>query len=80
MEALKADIRKLSGQIATVESTRSMSTMPGAAPQDDWKPRRIGGAPPDPNVKLLSAASMEVLSACGVPPGLFQTGEGNGPA
>ena len=78
LTALKADIKKLSGQVAMVESVRSQSATPATAPQDDWKPRRIGGSPPAPNIELMGTATMEVLSACGVPPGLFQAGEGTG--
>ena len=63
---LKADIRNLRGQTATVESVRSMH--PGAAgnaPQDDWKPRRLGASPGAPEVELMMRAGLEVVAACG---------------
>ena len=68
--ALKADLRKLAGKLATVESTQTMSA--GAAPpRRDWEAKRIGADPPTALVALHEAASREVLAACGVPPVLF---------
>ena len=70
---LKADLRNLGGKLAFVESVRTMQ--PGAAgssPQEDWKPRRIGANPPTAEVELLTAASVEVLNACGCSPGYCQ--------
>ena len=77
--ALKADIRNLAGQVAMVESTRTMH--PGAAqnaPAGDWQPRRIGANPPAAEVNLHTAASSEVLAACGVPVSLFVDSDGTG--
>ena len=73
---LKADIKSLAGQVAMVESVRTMH--PGAdrnAPAGDWVARRIGADPPAAEVKLHSVASAEVMAACGVPSALFD-GEG----
>ena len=79
MAALKVDIRNLRGRVATVESTRTMEPgAAGAAPQDDWKPRRLGANPPAAEVELLARSFVEVLSACGVPPGLFGREDGAG--
>ena len=75
--ALKADIKTLRGRIATVESVKTMH--PGAAgnaPAGDWDVKRIGANPPAAEVNLHSAATLEVLSACGVPPSLFAESEG----
>ena len=75
--ALKADVRNLAGKIAFVESTKTMH--PGAAasaPAGDWDLKRIGANPPASEVDLLTAASLEVYGACGVPAALFQSGEG----
>ena len=75
--ALKADVRNLRGKLAFVESVKTMH--PGAAanaPSGDWSVKRIGATPPAAEVDLLSAASMEVYAACGVPASLFMTGEG----
>ena len=77
--ALKADIRGLAGQVAMVESVRTMH--PGAAgnaPAGDWQPRRIGADPPAPEVSLHSTATSEVLGACGVPVSLFVDTDGTG--
>ena len=72
VDQLKIDLRTLGGKLAFVESVRSMSPgAPGSSPQDDWKSRRIGANPPAAEIELLSRATVEVLSACGVPPGLF---------
>ena len=69
---LKRDIRTLGGKVGFVESTRTMNPgAPGSNPQDDWKPRRLGGNPPASEVDLLGRAFVEVLAACGIPPGLF---------
>ena len=70
VELLKADLKTLRGKLATVETQQSMA--PGAAGSNDgWVSRRIGAAPPEALVKLHEIATREVLSACGVPPVLF---------
>ena len=75
IDALKVDVRNLGGRVAFVESVRSMNPgSPGSAPQDDWKPRRIGATPPAAEVELLARAFTEALSACGVPPTLSPIG------
>ena len=78
LDLLKADIRTLAGQIAFVESVKSMH--PGAAassPVGDWKTQRIGPAPTAPLVELHGTAAAEVLGACGIPAVLFaSTGDG----
>ena len=77
VEALKADIRTLRGRIATVESVRTMHPGAGAtAPAGDWDVKRIGANPPAAEVNLHSTATLEVLSACGVPASLFAESEG----
>ena len=69
---LKSDVRTLGGKIAFVESVRSMHAgAAGNAPQDDWKARRLGYSAPASEVDLLGRAFVEVLAACGIPPGLF---------
>ena len=72
IELLKADLKRLKGQLATVETTQSMA--PGAAGTNDgWIARRIGAEPPAALVQLHEVASREVLGACGVPPVLFSS-------
>ena len=74
---LKSDIRNLAGKVAFVESVRTMHPgAAGSAPRDDWQTKRIGANPPAGEVELFTAASIEVLNACGIPPSLFAIGEG----
>ena len=75
---LKADLRKLSGSLALVESTADQwgTGDTRTAPRKDWEPRRIGANPPAPLVQLHEAASREVLSAVGISPSLFSGGDG----
>lgn len=71
--ALKADIRTLGGSVALVEKLADWATGggPSQGAASEWHPRRIGANPPASVVNLASQASLEVLSACGVPPSLF---------
>ncbi len=72
IELLKGDLKKLKGQLATVETQQSMA--PGAAGTNDgWIARRIGADPPAALVQLHEIATREVLAACGVPPVLFSS-------
>ena len=58
LTALKADLRTLAGQIATVESVRSMHAGAAAnAPAGDWETKRIGADPPAALVKLHDSAA-----------------------
>ena len=78
IDLLKADLKKLKGQLATVETQQSMA--PGAAGSNDgWIARRIGADPPAALVQLHEIATREVLSACGVPPVLCSTTGPPGP-
>ena len=77
VEQLRADIRKLKGQTALVETTQAgWGEGRSGAPQRDWQPSRIGANPPAPLVDLHQAASREVLAAVGVNPALFSAGDG----
>ena len=72
VEPLKASIRTLAGKLAFVESTRTMTPAGAAnAPRGDWDTKRIGANPPAAEVELMAHATVEILSACGVPPALF---------
>ena len=72
---LRADIQALKGKTAMVETTAAAwGEGAQAAPRHDWKPQRLGAAPPAPLVDLRSGAAVAVLGACGVPPALFQAG------
>ena len=69
---LKADIRKLNGSTALVES---MASEWGAGDQRtspaDWQARRLGFDAPASLVDVASSATREVLAAVGIPPALF---------
>ena len=70
-EELRADIGRLTGDIAFVETTASGGGEGRAnAPARDWMLGRIGSNPPMPLISLHSQATDNVLSACGVSPSL----------
>ena len=68
---LKADIRKLNGSTALVESTSSLS--PDRSMQQDWTTKRLGFDAPASLVDIANAATREVLAACGISPALFDS-------
>ena len=75
---LKTDLRNSRGRTHFVES---MSTGWGAEdqrtrPTGDWMRRRIGPEPPEALVALQELATREILSACGISPGLFDSRAG----
>ena len=72
VELLKTDLKRLKGQLATVETQQSMAPGGGGS-NDGWIARRIGADPPTALVQLHEIATREVLSACGVPPVLFSS-------
>ena len=75
LEGLRADIRGLSGALATVESMAS-SWSEGdkrTAPSREWESRRLGASPPDSVIHLQDLASKEIMSACGISPALFSS-------
>ncbi len=68
---LKTRINRLRGRAGLVETTAAgYGEGRAAAPNEDWKPRRLGANPPVSLVDLRAAVEQSVLSACGVPPGL----------
>ena len=68
---VKTMIAKLAGRVGLVETTAAgYGEGRAAAPNEDWKPRRLGANPPVSLVDLRAAVEQSVLSACGVPPGL----------
>ncbi len=63
LASLKADIRAASGKVLLVETTAAgYGEGPSAAP---------GAKPPAAMGEVLSQGFLEVLAACGVPPGMF---------
>ena len=74
---LKRVIKTLRGRLGLVETTAaSYGDNRGSAPQDDWKPRRVGPHPPDSLGTLRVAVEETVLSCCGIPPGLARAAGG----
>ena len=71
---LKADIRKLKGQLAFVEG--GDWDRPGDGRPADWMPRRIGADPPDALVNQATLATNEVFAACGVNPAILMQSQG----
>ena len=68
---LKSDLRASRGGVSLVETTAAgFGEGRGAAPLQDWKPRRFGADPPDALRGLRSDVYEAVCAACGVPPQL----------
>ena len=76
--ALKGDIKTARGGMLTVESMGANWNAGADAPKGDWSQIRFGAMPPDSLVKLLGAASIEVMSACGLSADLWLPGDGTG--
>lgn len=75
LAALKADFAKMGGKTLLVETTAAgWGDGRTAAPQSDWKPRRIGAEPPAVLAQLRGDLADAILGACGVPPGLTRGG------
>ena len=80
LKMLKADISKLRGNVALVETTSSgfgegRVAAPGYG-NSDWVPKRLGADPPMGAVDLSDQASLRVLSACGIPSSLIAIAPG----
>ena len=70
---LKADIRTARGRALLLETTSAgYGEGASAAPRKDWMASRLGPNPPASMPEVLSQSFLEVLAACGVPPGMFQ--------
>ena len=74
---LKAAISGLKGRVALVESMGQGWDAGNARMGNDWKPNRMGAAPPDALVSLMMNASREVYAACGLSPNIFDV-QGDG--
>lgn len=70
LAAIRADLVKLKGGLALVETMASGYGDRGGRPDADWKPRRIGANPPDALDAIRTGAALAVYAACGVPPSL----------
>lgn len=77
--ALKADLKRLAGDTALVETTAAAwGQGRGEAPQSDWKPQRIGSMFPQSTEPIYRASQKAVLAACGVPIELVERADGTG--
>ena len=69
---LKADLKTARGRALLLETTAAgWGEGRSAAPMRDWRPERLGPEPPAAMEAVMGRAFLEVLGACGVPPGLF---------
>lgn len=77
--SLGADLAAADGKTLLVESAAGGWGDRGAAPQQDWTPRRIGGQPAETVLRARSELQLSVLAACGIPPEIVvQVSEGTG--
>ena len=75
---LQADLRKIAGQLALVESTSSgWGDGSQGAPRRDLEQKRIGANPPAVLATLRSDAALQVLALCGVPTSLLERAGSN---
>ena len=69
VNTLKADIGNAKGGTLLAETTAAgWGDGRSAAPQADWKPRRMGADPPEVLDALRANVALGVAAACGVPP------------
>ena len=77
VDALKADLAALNGNIALVESTSAGHGQGRtAAPQADWRLQRLGAEFPEGNVNLRRQVGGDVCAAMGVPASLYVGADG----
>ncbi len=74
---LKADLRTARGRALLLETVAGgWGEGRSAAPVRDWRPSRLGPNPPAEMEAIMGRGFLEVLAACGVPPGLFIDADG----
>ena len=74
---LKADLRTARGRALLLETvTAGWGEGRSAAPMRDWRPERMGPDPPASMEGIMGQGFLEVLAACGCPPGLFIDADG----
>ena len=72
---LRADIRGARGKALLVETTSTAwGEGASAAPRKDWKPERLGPDFPASMEAVMGRSYMQILGACGCPPGMFAQG------
>ena len=73
LDELKADLKKLNGGTALVESTSGgWGEGRQNAPLQDYTQKRIGANPPDSLVSLYTKSQLSIVAAAGVPVELLQ--------
>lgn len=76
---LQADLGKLKGRLALVESTAAgWGEGRTGAPRSDWKPQRLGADPPAGLEALRGSVGLSIAAATGVPPALLIGGDSTG--
>ena len=74
---LKADLKTARGRALLLETTAAgWGEGRSAAPLRDWKPSRLGPQPEASMEAIMGRGFLEVLGACGVPPGLLIDADG----
>ena len=76
LTALQADITKLRGKLALVESTSGGFGDAASAPKTDWMPHRIGADFPTSMIELRREVSTGILAAAGCPLSLLSRSDG----
>ena len=72
---LKADIAKARGKTLLLETTAAgFGEGMASAPRKDWVSSRLGPNPPAGMATIAEQAFARMLAACGVPPGMFESG------
>ena len=74
---LQADINKLAGKVALVETTSGGYGDKDSAPKGDWLTRRIGADPPESMINLRGEVATSILAACGCPGSLLERSDGS---
>ena len=74
---LRADIAAARGKAVTVDTTSAgWGDGQAAAPQRDWRPSRLGPAPPEALVRVAEDAFSRMVAACGANVSLFTDADG----
>ena len=77
LKALKADIGAARGKAVLTETTAAgWGEGKASAPMSDWKPHRLGPAPPDAMVSVAKDAFARMVAACGCSVSLFTDADG----
>ena len=77
LASLKADIGAARGKAVLTETTAAgWGEGRTAAPMQDWRPQRLGPAPPEAMVRVADAAFSRMVAACGASVSLFVDADG----